>query len=56
MFANSCLCPSHSSRGSHVGAGGAPPAGEAPAAEAAAEGPVLPAETPAVEEARESKS
>lgn len=39
-----------------MGVGGAPPAGEAPAAKAAAERPVLPAETPAAEEARESKS
>lgn len=39
-----------------MGAGGAPPAGEAPAAEAAAERPVLLAKTPAPEEARESKS
>lgn len=34
-----------------MGVRGAPSAGEAPAAEAAAERPVLPAETPAAEEA-----
>lgn len=39
-----------------MGVGGAPPAGEAPAAEAAAQRPVFPAETPAAEEAREGKN
>lgn len=38
-----------------MGAGGAPPAGETPAAQAAAQRPVFPTETPAAEEARESK-
>lgn len=45
-----------SSGGSHVGVGGAPPPREAPAAEATAERPVLPAEAPAAEEAREGAS
>lgn len=38
-----------------MGVGGAPPPREAPAAEATAEGPVLPAEAPAAEEAREGE-
>lgn len=39
-----------------MGVGGAPPPREAPAAEATAERPVLPAEAPATEEAREGNS
>lgn len=46
----SCFCP-NSSGSSNVGVRGAPPAGEAPAAEAAAERPVLHAETSAVKTA-----
>lgn len=45
-----------SSGGGHVGVGGAPPPREAPAAEATAERPVLPAEAPAAEEAREGRA
>ena len=42
-----------SQRSCHVGAGGAPPAGETSAAQAAAQRPVLPAEASAAQEARE---
>lgn len=40
-----------SERGGHVGVRGAPPAGETPTAEAAAERPVFHAETSVVKEA-----
>ena len=43
-----CVC---SAGGGHVGAGGAPPAGETPTVETAAQGSVLHAETPAAQEA-----
>lgn len=51
----SCFCL-HSAGGRHVGAGRAPPAGETPAFQTAAERPVLHAETPAAEETREGKT
>lgn len=55
FLSHPCANVSCSSGGSHVGVGGAPPPREAPAAEATAERPVLPAEAPAAEEAREGK-
>lgn len=56
LFSHLFECVSGSSGGSHVGVGGAPPPREAPAAEATAERPVLPAEAPAAKKAREGKS
>lgn len=38
-----------------MGAGGAPPTGETPALQTAAEGPVLHAEAPAAQETREGE-
>lgn len=48
-----CVSVAISSGGGHVGAGGAPSAGETPAVQAAAQRPVLHAEAPAAEETRE---